>query len=663
MKTVHKILSVILLILAAALSPAVAYGFAPDIYAPSSVLAEGRWVKISVAETGMHLISTADLRAWGFTDPSAVRVYGYGGRRIPDHFTRSNYVDDLPMVQSTVTPRGIVFYGVGPATRIDVSGSQWHYQSLNPYSERGYYFLSDTGEPMREIPSEGRAPGEKMATTFIQALSHELDVTSPIQSGHLLVGEDFRYDKSRTFTFRMPGRVEGTPVWMQTDFFAASSSTTTLSFTANGTDLPRLSNDRVLGASEGGDTCRVRKTFVPTGETLVFGIAAAVSASASIAALDNINVNYERRLSLAASEPLAFTIPTGYSPMLSGADENTRIWDVTDPLSIISVAATRTGDGMAWTSEVYGRRSYVAWKEGGTFLTPRLAERSVTAQNLHAEENPDMVIIAHPDLLSQAQRIADLHTSGADQLKVLVTTPAPVYNEFASGVADYNAFRRLMKMFYDRAQADPSQRAPRYVLFMGGVSPDHRRLTAAWKNSSATLLPVWQTNVGQNDSYSYSSDDPVAYLDDDSGLINGRDLMRLAVGRIPARSLAEAKVFTDRLVKYVQNPAEGEWRNRVVLLADDGDEAIHLSQTEDVEAAMRGNQWGNQLTYNKVYLDSYNLSGGVAQVGRDKLHRLLEEGVVWWNYIGHASPTAMTAEGIFVYQDHFNLYLQLFFFF
>ncbi|MDE5750843.1 MAG: hypothetical protein K2H87_08780, partial [Duncaniella sp.] len=368
-----------------------------------------------------------------------------------------------------------------------------------PYSERGYYFLSDTGEPMREIPSEGRAPGEKMATTFIQALSHELDVTSPIQSGHLLVGEDFRYDKSRTFTFRMPGRVEGTPVWMQTDFFAASSSTTTLAFTANGTDLPRLSTDRVLGASEGGDTCRVRKTFVPTGETLVLGITAAVSPSASIAALDNINVNYERRLSLAASEPLAFTIPTGYSPMLSGADENTRIWDVTDPLSIISVAATRTGDGMAWTSEVYGRRSYVAWKEGGTFFTPRLAERSVTAQNLHAEENPDMVIITHPDLLSQAQRIADLHTSGADQLKVLVTTPAPVYNEFASGVADYNAFRRLMKMFYDRAQADPSLRAPRYVLFMGGVSPDHRRLTAAWKSSTATLLPVWQTNVGQND--------------------------------------------------------------------------------------------------------------------------------------------------------------------
>ncbi|MDE5749368.1 MAG: hypothetical protein K2H87_01200, partial [Duncaniella sp.] len=104
MKTVHKILSVILLIFAAALSPAVAYGFAPDTYAPSSVLAEGRWVKISVAETGMHLISTADLRAWGFTDPSAVRVYGYGGRRIHNHFTRSSNVDDHPMVQSALTP-------------------------------------------------------------------------------------------------------------------------------------------------------------------------------------------------------------------------------------------------------------------------------------------------------------------------------------------------------------------------------------------------------------------------------------------------------------------------------------------------------------------------------------------------------------------------------
>jgi len=658
MKTVLRLLSAILLLMVAA-SPAAIYGFTPDTYAPSSVLAEGRWVKISVSETGMYLISNADLRSWGFKDPSAVRIYGYGGKRIPDHFTRSSYVDDLPLVQSAVTARGVVFYGVGIDTRIDVPGTEnYHYRSQNPYSRAGYYFLSETGAPMREMPSEGREPGRNVATSFIEGLFHETDLTSPMQSGHLLLGEDFRYNRSQDFSFKLTGRVEGTPVWMQTDFYASASTSTPLSFKANGESLPQNNRDKCDGVSEGGDTCRVRKTFVPKGESLVLGIEARVSGGASVASLDNISIAYERELRMPASQPLLFTIPKGLSPLLAGADDKTVIWDVTDPLDIVAVKAVPASGGLSWSSEVYGQRSYAAWREGGSFLTPRLSSTSVAAQNLHAEENPDMVIISHPELMAQARRIADLHASGPDSLKVLVTAPAPVYNEFASGVPDYNAFRRLLKMFYDRAVADPSQRMPRYMLFMGGVSPDHRRLTSAWKNSPATLLPIWQTDQGYSDSYSYSSDDPVAFLDDNSGLINGRDMMRVAVGRIPARSLEEAKVFTDRLVKYAKNPAEGEWRNRVVLLADDGDNAIHLHQTEDTEAAMRSNPWGNQLTYNKVYLDTYPLNGGVAKAGRTKLHTLLDEGVLWWTFIGHASPTALTSEGIFIYQDHFNLYMQ-----
>ena len=87
-----------------------ASAFSPDIYAKSSVLKQGHWVKISVAESGMHLVSVSELRAWGFDNPEKVRVYGYGGKRIPDRLSVDNYTDDLPMVQSELTKRGIVFY-------------------------------------------------------------------------------------------------------------------------------------------------------------------------------------------------------------------------------------------------------------------------------------------------------------------------------------------------------------------------------------------------------------------------------------------------------------------------------------------------------------------------------------------------------------------------
>ena len=89
-----------LIILVAAILVAAVTGHAlpTDTYATRSVLADGRWVKIAVERSGMVMIGSADLRKWGFADPGAVRVYGYGASRIPDRLDASTYIDDLPPV-------------------------------------------------------------------------------------------------------------------------------------------------------------------------------------------------------------------------------------------------------------------------------------------------------------------------------------------------------------------------------------------------------------------------------------------------------------------------------------------------------------------------------------------------------------------------------------
>ncbi|MCM1164333.1 MAG: type IX secretion system sortase PorU [Muribaculaceae bacterium] len=647
-----KYLSIISIVLATTVSAA---AYSPDSWASASVMSEGKWVKISVSETGMHLISLADLRSWGFSTPSKVRVYGYGGRRISDLFTEDTHIDDLPMVQSELTSRGIVFYGVATDTRIDATPEGEHYYVQNPYSTQGYYFLSDREAPEPTIPVEGSAPAAYKLTTFVDGIFHEVDEVSPIQSGHILVGEDFRFTPTRQFRFQLPDKVDGTDVWMQCDFYAISSGATQLSFSANGTDLPQIPSDRVMAAAEGGDTCRIRKFFPLHGNDLTLSITAKGSGTMKLASLDNLAICYTRALSLPSSGTLQFTLPVG-SPLLSGATTETRVWDVTSPQNIVKMPLTATGGGVAWTNDYYGTRIYVAWNENARFLTPRIADRAVANQNLHALTQPDMVIVTHPDLRSEAERVAEIHR--ADSMEVLVLTPQVIYNEFSSGAPDYNAFRKLLKMFYDRAQADASLRAPRYCLLMGGVSYDHRGLTSEWRNSTATLLPTWQTDGAISESYSYCSDDPVAFLEDNSGILNGRDLMCVAVGRIPARSRQDAKVYVDRLEAYVTTPAEGEWRNRVLLLADDGDDGIHQTQTETYENSLRSNGSGEQLTYRKVYLESYELQGDVAVAGREKLHSLLNDGVILWNYIGHSAATEMSSEGIFKRQDILNAYLR-----
>ena len=78
-------------------------------YTATSKLSTGRWVKIKISQTGMHQITYDQLREMGFSDPSAVSVYGYGGLLLsPDEFS-SSLPDDLPAQPVYRTDDKIIF--------------------------------------------------------------------------------------------------------------------------------------------------------------------------------------------------------------------------------------------------------------------------------------------------------------------------------------------------------------------------------------------------------------------------------------------------------------------------------------------------------------------------------------------------------------------------
>lgn len=626
--------------------------FTPDTYTGTSVLSRGRWVKLSVSQTGLHMIPLADIRAWGFDDPSRVRVYGYGGKRIPDHMSRDNYTDDLPMVQSELTSRGIVFYAEGPLTRTTDNSGYISY-TTNPYSTLGYYFISDNEAEARTIPVEGRGATGLSGNYFTDAAFYETDAVSPAQTGHLMVGEDFRFTPTRKFTLQLPGRMPDSEVDMRCVFFAKSSGGVQLTYAENGNTLPGSTADRVSGTDDLGELATMRRSFTPTsGEQLNLTITSSPVGLLTQAYLDNITVNYNRRLALPSSHRLEFTGPSS----LEGAGENTRIWDVTNPLNIVRMNHSVTDGVAGWVNDYYGRRSYAAWDENALFPTPKVAA-VVKNQNLHGEQTPDMVIITHPSLKDQANRIARLHSETADSLRVLIVTPEQAYNEFSSGTPDINGMRRMLKMFYDRGTDTRGHRL-QYVLLLGSANYDHRKLTPGWKNNTQATVPIWQTDNGHTENYSFSSDDAYGILSDNSGLNLESDRLNIAVGRIPAHTAAEAKVFVDRLIAYTTAPAGGQWRNRIMLVADDGDENIHMKQTEEMEKLFRSYARGREMTYPKVYVDAYDKIGGVVKASRDKFFNLLNDGTVWWNYVGHSSITTMGGEGLLGLTDLSNLYLR-----
>ncbi|MCM1348039.1 MAG: type IX secretion system sortase PorU [Firmicutes bacterium] len=637
-------------------TPQRANAFSVDSYATESVLASGRWIKVSVATTGMHFISNSMLASWGFTHPEKVSVHGYGGRRLPDKLSRAAYFDDLPAVQIHRTDKGIYFYAVGPASWVDVNTTN-SYQALNPFSNFGYYFLTDSSdESDREIPTEGfESVTSTPVTTFTEKIYHEVDEVSPGQTGHLLVGEDFRYTRSRTFNFDLTGREEGTGVWIRSSFVAAVSARSAVTYTVNGTALDRSTYLSAMNNYIHGTRATLSMNVDNVnGQKLALGVNFEPQGVVTLANLDAITINYTRALAL-HNGLLHFTVSRP-SVQLAGAGAETVVWDVTDPLNISRIRTVAGSGSMQWTNTYSGVRTYAAFNPGGVSVPSPAYVGAVANQNLHAPQAdlPDMVIFTVRDWAGEANRLANFHRSGPDKLNVVVVNQDDVFNEFSSGVPDVYAFRHYLKMVYDRGKE--AGHPLKYVLMFGRSTFDNRQLTAEMKTLREPYMPTWQTDDGLSLTDSFTSDDPITMLDDDSGVNLAMSNLSVAIGRAPIHNLTNAKTFVDKVIAYANNSYNTDWKNQVVMMADNGDLGVFMKDSERQYANFTSSASGSNMFYTKVYIDAFNIIGGQCTGGRQRLHRMLDEGILWWNYIGHGAISTLAEENVMTNTDINNMY-------
>lgn len=638
-------------------------------YASQSKLASGNWVKVSVSSSGMHCIAESTLRSWGFSEPSKVKVYGYGGGRLPELLDET-YLDDLPQASSEyVSGTGVFFYAEGPVEWTQQEQGYFR-PSHNPYTDLGYYFLSDSGTDARLTPETAGTPADASgaADMYYCRIYHEVDEVSPGEAGFLLLGEDFRYTSSRTFDFSLTDLVESVPVRMEVSFVAYTlNSGSSLSFTVNGRSLTATSSDNIayVRSSDAqyshGVEGVTRKEFSASGNSLSVGITFKTSGTVRLANLNYIAVNYPRRLKLPSEKRLTFYLTSSSGDRmacLSGASSSTRIWDVTDPQDITRMNATISGSNASWQSpSPVMARTFAAWEPSGSFPAPEYVE-NVSSQNLHAKSTPDMVIFTPREWRTQAERLAQFHRDDTlDPLDVLVLTPQQVYNEFASGSPDAQSFRKLLKMFYDRGNAGSGKKL-RYALFFGRPTYDPRLHTSTVRGLGYPMLPAWFTDRGLNDQNAYTTDDFFAFLEDGSGANTGSDKLSIAVGRITSTSAQEAENAVDKILEYENNQPNGIWKDTFIMTADDGDSGEHMKQAEDFCDEVTSVDDGTHSFFKKIYIDEYELIGNQYPDARTLFYRYLDEGAAVWVYQGHASTSALTGENLVSYRDLNEFYIR-----
>ncbi len=631
-------------------------------YASSSALAKGNWVKVDISTPGLQTLTKQTLKNFGFNDPKSVYVYGYGGRMISEALTE-DHPDDLPPVPVVRKEDGsITFYATGNIAPKAATSSQMKYDhTISPYGDASYYFISDV-EPSAKAETIDLSHSEEVPVydTFFCQLVHERDLLQCATSGRDYLGEDFRANKSQNFNFDLPDNATG-DARVRIRFGANATAPTSIIVSANGERLSASSDDRIAAVTTSEKYYSLAtsiKNLEGVGNSLNLGIEYSQAGVVNTARLDWIEVEYERSLSMRDSR-LQFmvnpTTPSAYR--ISGVSEKTVVWDITKPWDIKEVKGTYSAADHSLTIDVNDRgfREFIAFEPSarGTNIPGKF---KVANQNIHAMATPDMVIITPDEYTPAAERIAALHRSH-DGMIVHVLTPEKIYNEFSSGSPDVSAFRKMLKMWYDRSQQNPDDRQFGYCLLMGRPTYDQKLKNPETLKSPYPRTLIWQSPNALTETTSYSTDDFIAMLEDETTERNMsvRKLL-IAVGRYTVTSPYEADIVATKLESYMAEPIYGLWRNNVMVIADDGDSAQHLKQSESAIINMKSNPAGENYAYEKVYLDAFDRKQtGSGLTFPDAQQRMLmkwqKEGTSLITYIGHANPKEWTHEKLLTWND------------
>lgn len=555
-------------------------------YAEHSVLREGRWAKIRVAESGIYQLTSALVRQAGFTDINKVKLYGYGGNLINETLDPKDLVehDDLKEVATCDVDGKRLFYARGP---VSWETETAHRRTRNYYSNYGYYFLTE------DTSSE---PAKVDYDTFVASF-----YPSP----------DFYHDihEQDAFSWYKGGR----------NFFGAQQVSQGSYMTV---DIPENSNatkGNLYVVVTSSNYCKVQVEY---NDSVVGTLQTSNSDSQFIYGCESRGTY--RVSAVKGTAKVKLSVLSGSNPMR--LDMVSMAWDKPRPLPDLKTAS---------------------------FPTPTYVY-NIMNQDHHADPQADLVIIipTSQKLLKQAQRLKAFHEQH-DSLKVNLVPADELFNEFSSGTPDASAYRRYMKMLYDRSTGEDDR--PKYLLFFGDCLWDNRMITSynTGKNPDDYLL-AFESENSYDRRVCYIDDGFHAMLDDGEGLRPMYvDKLDIGVGRFPVVSDAEAKIMVDKTINYAENGNGGAWQNTIMFMGDDGDNNMHMTDAnlvaEKVSAAHP------QYVVKKVMWDAYQMQSGATGNTYPEVTNVIkkqqQQGALIMDYAGHGSEILISHEKVLGISD------------
>lgn len=680
------------------------------------------WVRLDVAATGLYHLTGQQLAGFGVpvgdVDPAKLRLYRGGGLALQTDpaFPDSLQTDRSGLNEVAIEVVGggdgewnlddeVRFYGVATSTwrdRLEAGAAPLdHYD--HPYAAQAVYWLTwenDAtasplpGSPRRVVALAAPALGGQVVDTCRLRLHREeqnADTPGAVADNWCWTTAIFS-SWPGTFTARPP--VAGSPTRFIVDLRGDLTDARYSGFVWRGVGW--LNGDTAAADTvtfsyfSENDSLRVRLAGEST--ALAAGVNTLTVANASDLYLgarlplvvDSFDIVYRTALSLGTGlGQLEFAhwrdqVPapgTATDFRLAFPDATAPlVWDVSRPDSALVVTGGVASGTVTWglVREPDEDRHFLASRPADLLTVAsgtRVAPEALPALDGAVDY---LVVAAAPFLTAGADLAAYRSTAlpGVGSPVARAVSVETIYNHYSGGQKDPYAIRNYLRDVW----AAGGHRLG-FACFLGKASRDYRNyrgrtplvdiydLLPTVVRTAFPLYPVpLQTPAP------FASDDELVSFDTPPpavGTLPDFDFPDLACGRLPALNTQQARAMVLRAIAAAAAPPEGDWRNHLVLTADDTArphanpydewtrELAHIVEAEN----LANNYFPRSLDVLKLYGSAYAFPpGSTAKPAlRADIVAALNAGTTMFYYVGHGAEDNLADEQIFRSSDIANL--------
>lgn len=237
----------------------------------------------------------------------------------------------------------------------------------------------------------------------------------------------------------------------------------------------------------------------------------------------------------------------------------------------------------------------------------------------------DYIIITHPDFQNIANslmnfRLNNFPDESIPNPRVLIADVYQIYDEFSYGLMDPFALQYFVKYAFENWQSP----APSYVVLLGDMSFDYRRILSSSRPNFIPSIPYFTSLYGQA-----ASDNMIV-------AVSGGDVVPdLAIGRLSIETVEEGNVLLNKLINYPDDPSK-PWKQNIMLVAsglseqDEQQFGFNDASLELYHDYVKPKGYHGTMIFNFPEPENEQYRGGGPEIREG-----INEGAVLVNYYGH----------------------------